>query len=155
MNAADVLVLVDSDAASWSSWNRYGEQFAADVGARVMRTDDGGVTGDGGERQAASGTAAFSPVDWVGKAWRISSGLPGAALQAVHGAFGIVTGLLRPAAGTSLTGPVTSMRRYATGEVSLDDVDSVCREFGVTVNDVALAAITDSFRNTLIRRGEK
>ncbi|MFN6546154.1 WS/DGAT/MGAT family O-acyltransferase [Mycolicibacterium nivoides] len=117
--------------------------------------DDGGVTGDGGERQAASGTAAFSPVDWVGKAWRISSGLPGAALQAVHGAFGIVTGLLRPAAGTSLTGPVTSMRRYATGEVSLDDVDSVCREFGVTVNDVALAAITDSFRNTLIRRGEK
>lgn len=45
VNAADVLVLVDSDAASWSSWNRYGEQFAADVGARVMRTDDGGVTG--------------------------------------------------------------------------------------------------------------
>lgn len=117
--------------------------------------DDGDVTGEGGERQAARGTAAFSPVDWIGKAWRISSGLPGAAMQAVHGAFGIVTGLLRLAAGTSLTGPVTSMRRYATGEVSLDDVDSVCREFGVTVNDVALAAITDSFRNTLIRRGEK
>lgn len=117
--------------------------------------DDGDVTGEGGEPQAARGTAAFSPVDWIGKAWRISSGLPGAAMQAAHGAFGIVTGLLRPAAGTSLTGPVTSMRRYATGEVSLDDVDSVCREFGVTVNDVALAAITDSFRNTLIRRGEK
>lgn len=40
-----MLVLVDADAASWSSWNRYGEQFAADTGARVMRTDDGGVTG--------------------------------------------------------------------------------------------------------------
>jgi DNA-binding transcriptional LysR family regulator len=45
IGAADTLVLVDADAASWSSWNRYGEQFAAATGARVMRTDDGGVTG--------------------------------------------------------------------------------------------------------------
>ncbi|WP_082963478.1 LysR family transcriptional regulator [Mycolicibacterium peregrinum] len=45
VNAADVLVLVDADDTSWSSWNRYGEQFAAETGARVMRTDDGGVTG--------------------------------------------------------------------------------------------------------------
>ncbi|MEV0673140.1 wax ester/triacylglycerol synthase family O-acyltransferase [Mycobacterium sp. NPDC050441] len=116
--------------------------------------DDGAVVGNGVTRQASRGTAVFSPVDWLGKAWRISSGLPVAAMQAVHGALDIVTGLLRPAAATSLTGPVTSMRRYATGEVSLDDVDTVCRELGVTVNDVALAAITDTFRNTLIRRGE-
>lgn len=45
VEAADTVVLVDSDAASWSSWNRYGELFAAATGARVMRTDDGGVTG--------------------------------------------------------------------------------------------------------------
>ncbi|OBB27811.1 LysR family transcriptional regulator [Mycolicibacterium peregrinum] len=45
VNAADVLVLVDADDTSWSSWNRYSEQFAADTGARAMRTDDGGVTG--------------------------------------------------------------------------------------------------------------
>ena len=43
--AKDVLVLLDSDTASWSSWNRYGEQFARDTGARVVRVDDGGVTG--------------------------------------------------------------------------------------------------------------
>ena len=43
--AKDTVVLVDSDTASWSSWNRFGEQFAAHTGARVMRTDDGGVTG--------------------------------------------------------------------------------------------------------------
>lgn len=43
--AKDTLVLVSDDAASWSSWNRYGEQFAAATGARIMRTDDGGVTG--------------------------------------------------------------------------------------------------------------
>ncbi|WP_445167734.1 LysR family transcriptional regulator [Mycolicibacterium sp. Dal123E01] len=45
VDAADIVVLVDSDAGSWSSWNRYAEQFAAATGARVMRTDDGGVTG--------------------------------------------------------------------------------------------------------------
>ncbi|MHC9294516.1 LysR family transcriptional regulator [Mycobacterium sp. LTG2003] len=45
VDAADTVVLVDADGASWSSWNRYGEQFAAATGARVMRTDDGGVTG--------------------------------------------------------------------------------------------------------------
>ncbi|MUM35982.1 LysR family transcriptional regulator, partial [Mycolicibacterium sp. CBMA 361] len=43
--ASDVVVFVDTDLGSWSSWNRYGEQFAGDTGARVMRTDDGGVTG--------------------------------------------------------------------------------------------------------------
>ncbi|CDO07220.1 transcriptional regulator [Mycolicibacterium cosmeticum] len=45
VSAKDVVVLVDTDTASWSSWNRYAERFAADTGARVMRTDDGGVTG--------------------------------------------------------------------------------------------------------------
>lgn len=43
--AKDIVVLVDTDSATWSSWNRYAEQFAAATGARVMRTDDGGVTG--------------------------------------------------------------------------------------------------------------
>jgi DNA-binding transcriptional LysR family regulator len=45
VEAKDTLVLVDADEASWSSWNRYAEQFAADTGARIMRVDDGGVTG--------------------------------------------------------------------------------------------------------------
>jgi DNA-binding transcriptional LysR family regulator len=45
VQAKDLVVLVDADTATWSSWNRYGEQFAAATGARLMRTDDGGVTG--------------------------------------------------------------------------------------------------------------
>jgi DNA-binding transcriptional LysR family regulator len=45
VDAKDTLVLVDADEATWSSWNRYAEQFAADTGARVVRVDDGGVTG--------------------------------------------------------------------------------------------------------------
>ncbi|GAA2540665.1 LysR family transcriptional regulator [Mycolicibacterium diernhoferi] len=45
VDAKDTVALVDTDTASWSSWNRYAERFAAATGARVMRTDDGGVTG--------------------------------------------------------------------------------------------------------------
>jgi DNA-binding transcriptional LysR family regulator len=45
VEARDTLALLDADEASWSSWNRYAEQFAADTGARIVRVDDGGVTG--------------------------------------------------------------------------------------------------------------
>lgn len=43
--AQDTLVLVDADTASWSSWNRYAEQFARDSGASLVHVDDGGITG--------------------------------------------------------------------------------------------------------------
>ncbi|MEU7632115.1 LysR family transcriptional regulator [Nocardia sp. NPDC049220] len=41
----EVTVLVDADAATWSSWNDFAEQLARDTGARVQRIDDGGITG--------------------------------------------------------------------------------------------------------------
>lgn len=43
--AKDTLVLLDADTATWSSWNRYAEEFARDTGARIVRIDDGGITG--------------------------------------------------------------------------------------------------------------
>ena len=43
--AKDTLVLLDSDTDSWSSWNRYGEQFARGTGAGTLRVEDGGITG--------------------------------------------------------------------------------------------------------------
>jgi hypothetical protein len=39
--------------------------------------------------------------------------------------------------------------------VPIADVDNVCRKFGVTANDVALAAITEGFRAVLLGRGEE
>jgi WS/DGAT/MGAT family acyltransferase len=65
-----------------------------------------------------------------------------------------LVGTIWPAARPSLH-PVTTMRRYGTVRVPIADVDSVCRKFGVTVNDVALAAITEGFRTVLLRRGEE
>src|SRR5262249_33900142 len=44
--AQQVRVLVDADESAWSSWNRFVEDFAAHTGARIVRIDDGGITGD-------------------------------------------------------------------------------------------------------------
>ena len=45
VRARDALVLVDADTATWSSWNRYAEEFARDTRARIVGIDDGGITG--------------------------------------------------------------------------------------------------------------
>ena len=45
VEAKDTVVLLDPDEVTWSSWNRYGQQFAAETGARTMHVDDGGITG--------------------------------------------------------------------------------------------------------------
>jgi diacylglycerol O-acyltransferase / wax synthase len=77
------------------------------------------------------------------------------ALERAAALAGTLVGAMWPAARPSVD-PVTAiMRRYATVRVPIADVDSVCRKFGVTVNDVALAAITEGFRSVLLRRGEE
>jgi diacylglycerol O-acyltransferase len=77
-------------------------------------------------------------------------------VRAVKSARGVMalTGALWPAASSSLTGPMGRQRRYTSAVVSLVDVRAVRRAHGVTVNDVALAAITAAFRALLIGRGE-
>ncbi|MER5642951.1 LysR family transcriptional regulator [Streptosporangium sp. NPDC002524] len=45
VQARNTVVLMDTDTATWNSWNRYAEAFARDIGARVVRVDDGGITG--------------------------------------------------------------------------------------------------------------
>lgn len=97
----------------------------------------------------------YNPLEWVAGAWRLSMGLPSAAAQAVRGVAGIAAGLVIPAARSLLVGPVTSMRHYAAVEVPLTDVTRVSEAFDVTVNDVALAAVTEGFRAVMIARGEE
>jgi diacylglycerol O-acyltransferase len=86
---------------------------------------------------------------------RAAAGITDAAARTVSGAAGIAASLLRPAHGSSLIGPVTAMRRYRAVRVPFADVEKVCRKFDVTVNDVALAAITEGFRSVLLSRGEQ
>src|SRR5246127_4496646 len=97
---------------------------------------------------------SLNPVNWVAGAARASIALTTSAVQPWEGAAEMLSNLLRPAATSSLIGPVSTMRRYSSVQVSLEDVAAVCRSFDVTINDVALAGITNSFRATLIRHGE-
>jgi diacylglycerol O-acyltransferase len=87
--------------------------------------------------------------------WRAATALTTAATRTLGGAAELVAGLIRPAAGTSLVGPVTAMRRYHAARVPLADIEQICRKFDVTVNDVALTAITQAFRSVLLQRGEQ
>lgn len=100
-------------------------------------------------------TPSLNPLHWASGIWRLATTATSAAALAAEGAAEIAVGLLRPAAETSLSGPVTTMRRYSAARVSLADVATVRNAFDVTLNDVALAAITDSLRATLVRRGEQ
>lgn len=60
-----------------------------------------------------------------------------------------------PAVASSLSGSIGKQRRYAWGRASLEDVKTIKREFGGTVNDVVLAAISSGFRELLLDRGEQ
>jgi WS/DGAT/MGAT family acyltransferase len=84
-----------------------------------------------------------------------ATSITNAASRTVSGAAEIAAGLLRPSAGSSLVGPVTAMRCYRAVRVPLAEVEQVCRKFDVTVNDVALTAITEGFRSLLLHRGEE
>ena len=59
-----------------------------------------------------------------------------------------------PGQRTSLVGPIGKGRRYAAATVSLGEAKDVRAHFGVTINDVALAAVTAGFRALLQARGE-
>ena len=98
---------------------------------------------------------SLNPVSWVSAIGRIAFAAAAAAEHVAVGAAELTASLLSPAPGSSLNGPVTTMRRYSAARVRLADLQEVSRGFGVTLNDVALAAITDSYRRILLDRGEQ
>jgi len=83
---------------------------------------------------------------------------PGGAIQRVAETARAIAKLgpvLLPAAGSSLSGHIGQQRRYTWARASLDDVKTIKRELGGTVNDVVLAAISGGLRALLIARGEQ
>ncbi|GAB7146325.1 diacyglycerol O-acyltransferase [Mycobacterium riyadhense] len=82
---------------------------------------------------------------WTEALWRTPTTVFKAAAQAVTW----------PLTWISPTSPAVTRRRYRTVRIPRAAVDAVSRKFGVTANDVALAAITEGFRTVLLRRGEQ
>ncbi|MEO9109748.1 MAG: wax ester/triacylglycerol synthase family O-acyltransferase [Jatrophihabitantaceae bacterium] len=76
------------------------------------------------------------------------------AVVQVRGLVGFAE-LARPAAASSLSGPLGSPRCWGRASVRLDDVRAVRHALGGTVNDVVLAAVTRGFRDLLLSRGEQ
>lgn len=72
--------------------------------------------------------------------------------RAVQGAGEIAAGLAIPSA-SALNGPLSNQRRYSGARVAMSDIELIASTFDVTVNDVALAAITESYRNIMVERG--
>jgi len=87
--------------------------------------------------------------------WLVRDRLPGWSDLAAF-TCGLASGIQRltvPSA-SSLNGPIGSARRWAWTTASLDTVKQIGAEFGCSVNDVLLAAITRGFRDLLIERRE-
>ena len=78
--------------------------------------------------------------------------LAGAAVDAGRGGLFLGTALI-PVHGPSVTGPIRLGRRYAWTSVPMASVQERRRDLHVTVNDVALAAVTAGFRALLVHRG--
>jgi diacylglycerol O-acyltransferase len=76
------------------------------------------------------------------------------ASQVAHAARGLHALPLQPVDRSSLTGPVSSHRRFAFSRAAMTDVKAVRQAFGGTFNDVVLAAVTGAFRALLLSRGE-
>jgi WS/DGAT/MGAT family acyltransferase len=64
-----------------------------------------------------------------------------------------MAGVLMPVTDTSLSGPIGRQRGYAAARADLSGLTGVARAFHVTLNDVALAAITGAYREHLLRSG--
>jgi diacylglycerol O-acyltransferase len=75
------------------------------------------------------------------------------AVDSATGALTLSEAVL-PVHGSSLTGQLRGSRRYAWTDVAMADVKAVKKRYDVTVNDVALAAVTGGFRALLLSRHE-
>ncbi|MHA7650409.1 wax ester/triacylglycerol synthase family O-acyltransferase [Mycobacterium sp. ML4] len=97
---------------------------------------------------------SLNPLSWASALARGAVDAASAVEHAALGAAELTASMLTSAPDTSLSGSVTTRRRYRAARVRLADLHEVGDAFDVTINDVALAAITASYRQILLDRGE-
>jgi diacylglycerol O-acyltransferase len=102
------------------------------------------------DRAADGASVALAPLRLASSPARML-GLPGAATR---GARTLGHTLLPPAPGSPLNEPGTGQRHHVRVTRSLDDIRAIRRRFGVTPNDVILAACAGALRRFAERRGE-
>lgn len=100
---------------------------------------------------ARSALSLLNPLNWRHSLWDATL----AAEHAGVGAVELAAGLLESPSTSSLTGSLTTLRCYSATRVDLAEIRAVSKAFGVTINDVALAAIASGYRELLLSRGEQ
>ncbi|WP_118915271.1 WS/DGAT/MGAT family O-acyltransferase [Mycobacterium shigaense] len=149
-----VLIKVHHCIADGIATTQMFAQFSDDGAGASFATDIRGAK-KGRQPRSSPPKLSFNPVELVSRLGRHAVTTAMAAGHAGLGVTELATSLLSPTPKTSLNGPVTAMRRYSAARVRLADMQEVSRTFGVTLNDVALTAITASYRRVLLDRGER
>lgn len=143
----------------WAMLTKVHHCMAEELGAgHVLAGLCDDVVSDSFSRRAAQ---QRSPTGW----WQAVSTNPSSALIGLWNARAAITTTLARAADIAgallwpapspLNGPIGDLRRYSGARVPLTDIEEICQTFDVSVTDVALAAITESYRNVLLKRGER
>jgi diacylglycerol O-acyltransferase / wax synthase len=122
--------------------------------------DDRPVPPEPSELELAARAALYGALLPLREGGAIRRALANPALAVRQGAGALrgmasMAGVLWPASGSSLSGPIGRQRRYTWARASLDDVKAIKRELGGTINDVFLAVISNGFRALLLARGEE
>lgn len=150
---------LDLNRPPWECWVIEG--LTGDRWAILMKTHHGLLDGNAAARLISRLCDGADAEPFANAGKQLSSaalGKPGLvdALWRASSAAGKLTGTLIGALWPAVrVDAATTLRRYSTVRVPIADVDSVCRKFGVSANDVALAAITEGFRTALLGRGEQ
>jgi len=98
------------------------------------------------------------PLDLLSWSLSAASSPAPVAKQAAAGAMRVgraVSQLLRAAPASVLNGQLSSLRRLAWTQRPLEDLRTIKRAYGTTINDVILAAVAGGMRTYLTRRGEQ
>jgi WS/DGAT/MGAT family acyltransferase len=107
--------------------------------------------------------AAPEPRSRAGMPWldvvrgvtRLPVVVPRSVAAMTRGLTPLVSAVVSPAAECSLNGPIGRQRRYVLARAALSDVHEIRAAFGVTVNDVVLAAVAAAYRDLLVGRAER
>lgn len=94
------------------------------------------------------------PLRLLSDALRLPYTLPRAVVGTARTLAPVLLAAVTPVADTSLNGPIGRQRRYAVARTEMHRVREIGAAYGVTVNDVAVAAIAAAYRSLLLRRGE-
>jgi WS/DGAT/MGAT family acyltransferase len=129
-------------------------RLSDDGGGASFATAIRGSRETGGDSLLGLLRPRLNPLNWAADVLRATVAATAAVEHAVVGAAELTARVLSVGPESSLNGSVTKMRRFSAARVDLPVMKQVSRDFDVTLNDVALAAITAGYRSMLLARGE-